>query len=70
MQKHALQTVFPHFFVELEIAVFRITRNRMTGIRRMHADLVRASRQDRHLEERGDATETLHRTKIAGRAFA
>jgi hypothetical protein len=70
MQKHALQAVFAHFFVELDIAVFRITRHRMARVRCMHANLVRTPGENRHFEQRRDAAETLHRTKIAGRAFA
>ena len=70
MQKHALQAVVAHCLVELKITVFRIARHRMARVCRMHANLVRTPRENRHFEQRGDATKTLHGTKIAGRAFA
>jgi len=58
MQKHALQAVFAHFFVELDVTVFRIARHRMARVRRMHANLVRTPSENRHFEQRGDAAKT------------
>ena len=40
MEEHPLELQVPHLFIELGIAIFWIARHRMTGIGRVHADLV------------------------------
>jgi hypothetical protein len=42
----------------------------VTGVRGMHADLVRAAGMDRHLEEGCATSKELHRPKIADGRFA
>ena len=70
MQEHAFQPELAHLLVELLIAVLGISRDRVTGVRGMHADLVRSTGEDRHLEQTRDASERLHRTEVAGRLLA
>src|SRR6185295_5021594 len=43
MQKHALQAGTYQILVQPKISVFVVPRNRITKVREMHADLVRAA---------------------------
>jgi len=69
VQKHALESVVTHDFIELTISIFVISGNRMTGICRVHTNLMRTARQNRYFHQTRHPTKKLHRTKITDCLF-
>jgi hypothetical protein len=70
VQEHALESQRTHRFVEFRLTVLLIPGHRVAGVRSVHADLVRASGLEHHLEQGADAAEELHRPKAAHRRLA
>jgi hypothetical protein len=70
VQEHALESQRTHRFVEVRVAVLFIPCHGVAGVRGVHADLVRATGLEHHLEQGGDAAEELHGAKAAHRRLA
>jgi hypothetical protein len=70
MQEQPAQREPAHLRVEFGVAVFLVARHGMTCIGRVHADLVRASGEQPHLQQRGQVAEELHHAELACRFLA
>ena len=68
VQEHAREPEPAHLGIEPGVAVLLIAGDRVAGVRGVHADLMRAARVDRHLDERG-ALADLHRRERGDRRF-
>src|SRR5438105_11376553 len=66
MQEQALHALPVELAVEAEIAVFVVAKDRMTCVREVHPDLVRAAGEEPHLEHAEIAAAPTHPDLRAG----
>src|SRR5690606_30453105 len=65
----ALQAERRELRVELAVAIALVARERMPGMRGVHADLMRAARRDDDLDEGRDLPVALEQPEVAARGL-